>query len=180
MGNFHVYFVRSLTRLLLPLCFVSALIFVGLGVRQTIGGYQSVQTVEGATQTILVGPVASLVSIMQLGTNGGGYYGANSAYPFQNPNPASDIFQIFLMLLIPTALCFVYGHMLGKRRETRPILWGAYGLFAIDLLIAFTPNFPVVGRCIEVRFGGFFSTFWTVVTTAVTTRSVNASLSGLT
>ena len=177
MGNFYTDFVRSLTRLFLPLCFIAALIFVGLGVPQTLSGYQIVSTVEGSTQTILVGPVASLVSIMQLGTNGGGYYGANSAYPFQNPNPASDIFQIFLMLLIPTALCFVYGRMLGKRREARPILWGAYSLFAIDLLLAFIPNYGL-GRGMEVRFGGFFSTFWTVVTTAVTTGSVNSSLFG--
>ena len=177
MGNFHVDFVRTLTRLLLPFCFVAALIFVGLGVPQTLNGYQTVKTLEGATQTILVGPVASLVSIMQLGTNGGGYYGANSAYPFQNPNPASDIFQIFLMLLIPTALCFVYGHMIGKRREARPILWAAYILFALDLLIAFIPNYGL-GPGIEVRFGGFFTNFWTVVTTAVTTGSVNSSLFG--
>lgn len=178
MGNFYTDFVRSLTRLFLPLCFVAALIFVGLGVPQTIGGYQTVTTVEGATQTILVGPVASLVSIMQIGTNGGGYYGANSAYPFQNPNPASDIFQILLMLLIPTSLCFVFGQLLGKRREARPIIIGAYSLFALDLLLAFIPTYGL-GRGIEVRFGGFFSTFWTVVTTAVTTGSVNANLAGM-
>jgi K+-transporting ATPase ATPase A chain len=137
-----------------------------------------VKTVEGATQLILVGPVASLVSIMQIGTNGGGYYGANSAYPFQNPNPASDILEIALMMLMPTVMCFVYGEMLGKRKESRPILWGSYGLFAVDLIIAFIPN-PVLGPGMEVRFGGFFSTFWTVVTTAVTTGSVNASLYGM-
>ena len=179
LGSFYVDFTRTLTRILLPLCFVASLVFVGLGVPQTLTGYQITKTIEGATQTILVGPVASLGSIMQLGTNGGGYYGANSAYPFQNPNPASDIFQIFLMLLIPTTLCFVFGQLIGKKRETRPILWGAYALFALDLLIAFTPNLPVVGPGMEVRFGGFFSTFWTVVTTAVTTGSVNATLSGL-
>ena len=178
LGNFYTDFVRSLTRLFFPLCFVAALIFVGLGVPQTIGGYQTVQTVEGTTQTILVGPVASLVSIMQIGTNGGGYYGANSAYPFQNPNPASDIFQILLMLLIPTSLCFVFGQLLGKRREARPIIIGAYALFAIDLLLAFIPRYAL-GQGIEVRFGGFFSTLWTVVTTAVTTGSVNASLAGM-
>ncbi len=178
MGNFYTDFVRSLTRLLFPLCFISALVFVALGVPQTIGGYQIVHTVEGSTQTILVGPVASLISIMQLGTNGGGYYGANSAYPFQNPNPGTDIFEIFLMLLIPTALCFVFGHMLGKKKEARPILWGAYALFAIDLIIAFIPNYSQVAPGLEVRFGGFFSTFWTVVTTAVTTGSVNSSLFG--
>jgi len=178
MGNFYTDFVRSLTRLFLPLCFVAALIFVALGVPQTIEGYQTVTTVEGATQTILVGPVASLVSIMQIGTNGGGYYGANSAYPFQNPNPASDIFQIILMLVIPTSLCFVFGQLLGKRREARPIIIGAYTLFALDLLLAFIPSYGL-GQGIEVRFGGFFSTFWTVVTTAVTTGSVNASLAGM-
>jgi potassium-transporting ATPase potassium-binding subunit len=179
LGNFYVDFARTLTRILLPLCFLASLVFVGLGVPQTLTGYQITKTIEGATQTILVGPVASLTSIMQLGTNGGGYYGVNSAYPFQNPNPASDIFQIFLMLLIPTTLCFVFGQLIGKKRETRPILWGAYALFALDLLIAFTPDFPVVGPGMEVRFGGFFSVFWTVVTTAVTTGSLNASLSGL-
>ena len=175
LGNFYVDFVRALTRILFPLCFVAALIFVWLGVPQTLGGYTAVKTVEGATQLLLVGPVASLVSIMQIGTNGGGYYGANSAYPFQNPNPASDILQIILMLLMPTVMCFVYGEMLGRRRETRPILWGSYALFAIDLIIAFIPDSPL-GPGIEVRFGGFFSTFWTVVTTAVTTGSINASL----
>lgn len=178
LGNFYVDFVRSLTRVLFPLCFVAALIFVWLGVPQTINGYTMVKTVEGATQPILVGPVASLVSIMQIGTNGGGYYGANSAYPLQNPNPASDIFQIILMLLMPTVMCFVFGEILGKRKESRPILWGSYGLFAIDLIIAFVPN-PVFGPGMEVRFGGFFSAFWTVVTDAVTTGSVNASLYGM-
>lgn len=178
LGNFYADFVRSLTRILFPLCFLASVIFVGLGVPQTLGGNQTVKTIEGSTQTILVGPVASLVSIMQLGTNGGGYYGANSAYPFQNPNPASDILQILLMLLLPTTLCFVFGELLGKRRETRPILWGAYGLFAIDLAIAFVPN-STLGAGMEARFGGFFSTFWTVVTTAVTTGSVNAALSAM-
>src|SRR5437870_675449 len=182
LGNFYVDFTRSLTRILLPLCFVASLVFVGLGTPQTLTGYPIVKTVEGATtqatQTILVGPVASLVSIMQLGNNGGGYYGANSAYPFQNPSPASDIFQIFLMLLIPTSLCFVFGQLIGKKREARPIIIGAYSLFALDLLLAFIPSYGL-GRGIEVRFGGFFSTFWTVVTTAVTTGSVNANLAGM-
>jgi K+-transporting ATPase ATPase A chain len=178
LGNFYVDFVRSLMRVLFPICFVAALVFVWLGVPQTISGYTLVKTIEGATQPILVGPVASLVSIMQVGTNGGGYYGANSAYPFQNPSPASDILEIVLMLLMPTVMCFVYGEILGKRRESRPIVWGSYGLFAIDLIIAFIPN-PVLGPGMEVRFGGFFSSFWTVVTDAVTTGSLNASLYGM-
>lgn len=178
LGNFYVDFVRSLTRVLFPICFLAALVFVWLGVPQTLSGYTTVKTIEGATQSILVGPVASLVSIMQVGTNGGGYYGANSAYPLQNPNPASDILQLVLMLLMPTVMCFVYGEVLGMRKESRPILWGSYGLFVIDLVIAFVPA-QVFGSGMEVRFGPFFSNFWTVVTTAVTTGSINASLYGI-
>jgi len=175
LGNFYVDFVRSLTRILIPFCIVAALVLVALGVPQTLGGYQTVTTVEGATQQILVGPVASLVAIMQLGTNGGGYYGANSAYPFMNPGPSSNILEIGLMLLLPTALIFVFGELLGKKREVLPILIGAYGLFVIDLAIAFVPT-ASLGAGIETRIGGFMSSFWTVVTTAVTTGSVNTSL----
>lgn len=178
LGNFYIDFIRSLTRILFPLCLISALFFVLLGIPQSLNGYILVKTVEGTTQTILIGPVASLVSIMQIGTNGGGFYGANSAYPFQNPNPVSNILEIFLMLLMPTVMCFMYGQFLGKNRESRPILWGSYGLFAINLIIGFIPN-PVLGSGMEVRFGGFFSTFWTIVTDAVTTGSVNASLSAI-
>ncbi len=178
LGNFYVDFVRTLTRLMIPLCTIAAVVLVWLGTPQSLNGYATVTTIEGATQSILVGPVASLVSIMQLGTNGGGYYGANSAYPFQNPTPITDIVQIFLMLLLPTALIFVFGHLLGKKREYRPILFGSYALFAIDLVIGFIPATPL-GAGIETRFGGFFSAFWTVVTTAVTTGSVNALLSAM-
>jgi K+-transporting ATPase ATPase A chain len=177
LGNFYVDFVRSLTRILFPFCLIAALILIALGTPQSLNGYTAVKTIEGANQYILVGPVASLVSIMQIGTNGGGYYGANSAYPLENPNPATDIIQILLMLLMPTVLCFVYGEMLGKRTETKPILWGSYTLFVIDLAIAFVPN-QVFGAGMEARFGAFFSNFWTIVTTAVTTGSVNSSLYG--
>ncbi len=178
MGNFYVDFVRTLTRVLIPFCLVAALVLVALGVPQTLSGYTSVTTVEGASQSILVGPVASLVAIMQLGTNGGGYYGANSAYPFMNPSQASNILEIGLMLLLPTALIFVFGELLGKKREVRPILIGAYGLFIIDLVIAYIPTTPL-GPGIETRIGGFMSAFWTVVTTAVTTGSVNTTLSAM-
>jgi K+-transporting ATPase ATPase A chain len=178
MGNFYVDFVRALTRILLPMCLIAALVLVWVGVPQSLNGYTALTTVEGVHQRILVGPVASLVSIMQLGTNGGGYYGANSAYPFQNPSPFSNILEIALMLLLPTALIFVFGELLGKKREARPVLIGAYALFGIDLAIAFIPMIPS-GLGIETRIGGFFSTFWTVVTTAVTTGSVNSSLSAM-
>ena len=78
---------ERITRIFLPLCIIASIIFLALGVPQTLNGYTTVKTIEGATQSILVGPVASLDSIMQIGTNGGGFYGANAAYPFMNPSP---------------------------------------------------------------------------------------------
>jgi K+-transporting ATPase ATPase A chain len=179
LGNFHVDFVRSITRILLPLCLIASVVFVVMGVPQTLNASTAVTTLQGTTQSILVGPVASLDSIMQLGTNGGGFYGANAAYPFMNPSPYSNILMISLMLLLPTALLFVFGELLGKKKETRPLLWGAYILFGINLVIAFIPNIPLVAAGIETRFGGFMSNFWTVVTTVATTGSVNSALSGM-
>ncbi len=178
LGNFHVDFVRSLTRILLPLCLIAAIVLVALGVPQTLNAYTMVKTVEGTTQSILVGPVASLVSIMQIGTNGGGYFGANAAHPFMNPSPISNVFEMFLMMLLPTALIFVFGQLLGKKKEAKPVLIAAYGLFVINLIIGFLPNLPS-GMGIETRIGGFYSAFWTTTTTAFTTGSVNAPLSAM-
>ncbi len=179
LGNFHVDFVRTITRILLPMCLIASVVFVVMGVPQTLNASTTVTTVQGATQSILIGPVASLDSIMQLGTNGGGFYGANAAHPFMNPSPYSNIFMISLMLLLPTALIFVFGELLGKKREARPLLWGAYILFGINLAIAFAPNIPLVAAGIETRIGGFMSNFWTVTTTVATTGSVNSALSGM-
>jgi K+-transporting ATPase ATPase A chain len=178
MGNFYVDFTRAITRIMFPLAIIAAIIFIALGVPQTLNGYTAVKTVEGAAQTLFVGPVASLDSIMQLGTNGGGYYGANAAYPFMNPSPISNVLLIGLMLFLPTALIFVFGEMIGKKTEARPLLWGAYILFGINLIIAFIPALPLVAPGIEVRFGGFMSSFYTVTTTVATTGSLNSALLG--
>ncbi len=178
MGNFYVDFTRSITRIFLPLATIAAVVFVALGVPQTLNGNVALNTIEGAAQTIFVGPVASLDSIMQLGTNGGGYYGANAAFPFMNPSPISNILLISLMLLLPTALIFVFGEMIGKKTESRPLLWGAYLLFGANLVIAFIPTLPLIAPGIETRFGGFMSSFYTVTTTAATTGSLNSALLG--
>ena len=178
MGNFHVDFTRSITRIFLPLAIILAIVFLSLGVPQTLNGYTALKTIEGVPQTILVGPVASLDAIMQLGTNGGGYYGANAAYPFMNPSPITNILLISSMLLIPTALIFVFGQMIGKKSESRPLLWGAYILFGMNLVIAFIPTLPLVAPGLEVRFGGFMSSFYTVTTTVATTGSLNSALLG--
>ncbi len=179
MGNFYVDFTRGLTRILLPLAIIASIIFLALGVPQTLNGYTTIKTIEGATQTLFVGPVASLDSIMQIGTNGGGFYGANAAYPFMNPSPITNVLMISLMLLLPTALIFVFGLMIGKKSESRPLLWGAYILFGLNLALAFIPAIPLVAPGIETRFGGFMSSFFTVATTAATTGSVNCALSGM-
>jgi K+-transporting ATPase ATPase A chain len=115
---------------------------------------------------------------MQLGTNGGGYYGANAAYPFMNPSPYTNILLISFMLLLPTALIFVFGEMIGKKSESRPLLWGAYLLFGANLVITFVSALPMVAPGIETRFGGFMSNFYTVTTTAATTGSLNSALLG--
>lgn len=179
MGNFYVDFTRAITRIFLPLCIVVAVLFLALGVPQTLSGYTTATTIEGATQTIFVGPVASLDSIMQIGTNGGGFYGANAAYPFMNPSGYTNMLMISLMLLLPTALIFVFGEMIGKKRESRPLLWGAYILFGLNLVLAFIPVLPLVAPGIETRFGSFMSSFYTVATTAATTGSLNSALSGI-
>jgi len=179
MGNFYVDFTRSITRVFLPLAFVASIMLLALGVPQTLTGYTTVKTIEGATQTILAGPVASLDGIMQLGTNGGGFYGANAAYPFMNPSQYTDAIMIFLMLLLPLAMLFVFGEMIGKKSESIPLVGGTLILGGSCLALAFIPSLPAVGPGIETRFGGFMSSFWTVITTMCTTGSVNASLSGI-
>jgi K+-transporting ATPase ATPase A chain len=179
MGNFYVDFTRSITRIVLPLAFIASIILLALGVPQTLTGYTTVKTIEGASQSILVGPVASMDSIMQLGTNGGGYYGANAAYPFMNPSQYTNVILIILMLLLPLAMLFVFGEMIGKKSESIPLVGGALILGGACLAIAFYPSIPAIGPGIETRLGGFSSTLWTVITTMCTTGSVNASLSGM-
>ncbi len=179
IGNFYFDYVRSLTRVLLPLTFVTTIVLIVLGVPQSLGGYSQVATLQKGTYEFLYkGPIASLVSIMQLGTNGGGYFGANSAYPLQNPSQISDFFEMGLMMLIPTSILFVFGRMVGDSREGRTLFLAAYAIYGIDLLIAFLPA-SQIGQGMEVRFGGAATVFWTVTTTAFTTGSVNSSLSGL-
>ncbi len=176
IGNFYFDYVRSLTRVILPLTFIATIILIALGVPQSLGGYSSIPTLQkDAYEVLYKGPIASLVSIMQIGTNGGGYFGANSAYPLQNPTQISDFFEMGLMMLVPTSLLFMFGRMVGDNREGRTLFLAAYAIYGIDLLIAFLPH-SQIGRGMEVRFGAVASVFWTVTTTAFTTGSVNASL----
>ena len=116
LGNFYVDFIRIIITLLLPIAFLSSLLLMVLGVPQTIASSVTVQTLEGDKQTITYGPVASLESIKQLGSNGGGFFGSNSGHPFENPNGLSNIYEIFLMLIIPLSFPIAYARLVGKGR----------------------------------------------------------------
>ncbi|MEM0138801.1 MAG: potassium-transporting ATPase subunit KdpA [Thermoplasmatales archaeon] len=176
LGNFYYDYIRSLTRVLIPLSLISTVILIWLGVPQSLSGYQLVNGLQpGIREIIYRGPIASLVSIMQLGTNGGGYFGINSAYPLQNPSQVSDIFEISLMMLIPTSLLFLFGRVIGNRKEARTLIIAAYTIYAINIIIAFLPSIQSIGT--EVRLGNAASVFWTVTTTSFTTGSLNAPLS---
>ena len=178
LGNFYSDMLRSMTRVLLPLTVALSIILIGLGVPQSLAGYSNVTTLSGIQELIKVGPIASLVSIMQLGTNGGGYFGANSAYPFANPNPFTNYIELGAMMLLPTAMLFLFGRMIRKEREGRSLFIASYGLYAIDLAIALIPV-TTLGAGMETRLGGFSPVLYTVTTTAFTTGSVNTSLAAM-
>lgn len=187
IGNFFVDFVKSITRVLLPIAFITGILFMISGVPQTLSGTVTAHTLEGATQQIARGPVASFLSIKELGNNGGGFFGVNSAHPFENPNVLSNVLQIVLMLLLPTALPFTYGKMIGQRKQGRILFVAMSMLFIVILSTAFVTEWGgnprldafhlneasgyMEGK--EVRFGVGMSTLYAIVTTASETGAVN-------
>src|SRR5512138_2925909 len=122
VGNFWVDVTRCTLYVLLPICVVYALFLVSQGMPQTLGAYVDATTPEGAKQTIAVGPVASQIAIKMLGTNGGGFFNANAAHPFENPNALSNAFQIWQMLVVSTALVFAFGRLVGDGRQAVALL----------------------------------------------------------
>ncbi|MEH6944556.1 potassium-transporting ATPase subunit KdpA [Bacillus sp. JJ722] len=187
LGNFFVDLTRSLTRVFLPIAFVAGLIFVVLGVPQTLEPTVTANTISGEEQEIARGPVAAFLAIKEVGNNGGGFFGANSTHPFENPNAISNFLQIWLMLLLPTALPFAYGKMVGNRKQGRILFTVMAVMFAIMLTTSLTAEFngnPVLSELglnadqgsmegKEVRFGIGDSAFYSVVTTAAETGAVN-------
>src|SRR5581483_7769718 len=117
LGNFSVDLTRAITRILLPLSFVFAVLFVALGVPATFEGAASATTLSGHEQVIMRGPVAALASIKHLGTNGGGWFNANSAHPFENPSPITNVLEFLLMAAIPMALIYMLGIMLDRKKQ---------------------------------------------------------------
>ncbi len=181
LGNFWQDLVRSVLYLLLPLALVFAVVLVGQGVCQSISAYIEVTTLEGAKQTIPLGPVASQEAIKMLGTNGGGFFNANSAHPFENPTGFSNFLETLALLLIPAASVYMYGLMVNKKRHAW-LLFIVMGLLWLGgLIVSLYSEQQDMPNCEgkETRFGNMYSLLWSVSTTVTANGSVNAMLSSL-
>lgn len=187
LGNFFEDFVKSHTRIFFPAAIVVTLILVALQVPQTLDPTLSVTTLQGAVQQIAIGPVASLESIKHLGTNGGGFFGANSAHPFENPNGLTNVIEMLSMWLLPASLPYVYGRFAKNNKQGWVVFSAMMTLFVAFLCVAYTSELhgnPAINALgidasqgsmegKEVRLGVAQSALFTTVTTAATTGSVD-------
>ena len=182
LGNFWVDLTRSTLYVLLPLSIIFAIFLVGQGVIQNFDTYQTAHTLQGTTQVIPMGPVASQEAIKQLGTNGGGFFNANSAHPFENPTPLSNLLEMLAILLIPAGLTFTYGKMVGSKKQGWTIfivmMILLLGGLALSLYGEYSAN-PIFGHSAlmegkETRFGITNSVLWSTSTSAASNGSVNA------
>ncbi|WGR62764.1 potassium-transporting ATPase subunit KdpA (plasmid) [Paracoccus ferrooxidans] len=182
LGNFWADMTRSVLYVLLPLSVILAILLILQGVPQTLLGGAHATTLEGAQQVIPRGPVASQIAIKQLGTNGGGFFGANSAHPLENPTVLSNMAQCLSILLIPVGFCFLFGRMARDRRQGWAIYAAMGVLFLAGLLAIWlgeSGGNPALGLASnlegkEMRFGTGLSALWAEVTTAASNGSVNA------
>jgi K+-transporting ATPase ATPase A chain len=186
VGNFWVDVTRCTLYVLLPICVPLALILVWLGIPQTLGPYVDATTLEGARQTIAVGPVASQVAIKMLGTNGGGFFNANAAHPFENPDAISNFLQMISIFALGAALTNVFGRTVGNERQGWALLSAMGVLFLTGVLVTYwaeasgTPMLDALGLTggnmegKEVRFGIAASALFAVITTAASCGAVNA------
>jgi len=186
VGNFWVDLTRGVVRVLLPIALVFAIVFVAAGMVQNLAGLTEVTTVEGSAQALPGGPVASQEAIKELGTNGGGFYNANAAHPFENPDGFTNLLQMWLILSIPFSLPYVFGRFAGNLSQGWAV-WGAmFTLWAASALIAMPAeaggnpvlaDLGAVGGNMEgkeVRFGEEASGLYAATTTGTSTGSVNA------
>jgi len=193
LGNFGVDMVRSVVWVLLPLSIIIGFIFVQQGVIQNFSPYVTVDTLEGGQQTIAMGPVASQEAIKMIGTNGGGFFNANSAHPFENPTPFTNLVQMLSMFLIPVAIVFMFGHMAKNRRQSYAILAAMLLLFVVSLGALYMSEMngnpllsqlgvaePTSMEGKEVRFGMNGSALFSTVTTAASCGAVNTMHDSLT
>ncbi|MEU0368995.1 potassium-transporting ATPase subunit KdpA [Streptomyces sp. NPDC006283] len=190
LGNFWSDLVRGTVRILLPLSVIGAIVLVACGAIQNFAGIHEVGQFTGGTQQWNGGAVASQEAVKELGTNGGGYFNANSAHPFENPNPFSNLFEIFLILVIPFALTRTFGRMVGSIKQGYAILgtmvtiW--LGFTALMMWTEFAhhgPAFEIAGGAMEgkeTRFGIGGSSIFAVATTLTSTGAVNSFHSSFT
>ncbi len=186
IGNFWVDVTRATLYILLPMCLVYSLFLVSQGVPQNFNPYTAVTTLEGAKQSIAQGPVASQESIKMLGTNGGGFFNANSAHPFENPNPLVNFVQMLSIFLIPAALTYTFGKMVGNTKQGWALLGAMFALFLIGTTVCYNaeakgnplvhalgvPGGNMEGK--ETRFGIVNSALFATVTTDASCGAVNA------
>ncbi len=193
LGNFWRDLYRSIVYILLPLSLVLAVILLAQGVPQTFHAHATATTLQGAHQSIARGPVASMIAIKQLGTNGGGYYNSNSAVPFENPTPTSNFFELLAILLIPFAQVVMFGRMVAARRHAWVLYAAVFAIFAIGVAVAYpaeqhgsqvlrTSGVNITASANqsggnmtdkEVRFGIANTALWATATTDVSNGSVN-------
>ena len=188
LGNFWRDTVRSVVYILLPLSVVWTVVLLSQGVPQTLGHYLSLDGIQGFRQVIARGPAASQIAIKQLGTNGGGFFNANSAHPFENPTPISNLFQQFAIVWIPAALTFTFGKMVGSVRQGWVLFAAMWILMVVGLVVTVpgehhaTPAMLAAGISAsspnlegkEVRIGTDESSLWAVTTTDASNGSVNS------
>ncbi|EGK02099.1 MULTISPECIES: potassium-transporting ATPase subunit KdpA [Dysgonomonas] len=188
LGNFYEYFIKSCTRILLPVSFIIAIILVFEGTPMTFEGKDSISTLQGNTVEVSRGPAAAFIAIKHVGTNGGGFFGANSAHPFENPSYLTNMAEMLAQFIIPIAMIFAFGYFTGRRRLARMIL----GVMTVGFLLLVIPNVvmeingnPAISAMgidnslgamegKETRIGAAASGFWSIVSTVISTGSVNA------
>ncbi|MEH2309172.1 potassium-transporting ATPase subunit KdpA [Nostoc sp.] len=186
LGNFYVDIVRAITRILLPISIIGAIALLLTGVPQTLAKTMDVRTLEGGTQYLARGPVASFEMIKLLGENGGGFFGVNSAHPFENPNGASNLIEMIAMISIPAALIYTYGIFANNIKQAWLLFWMVFVIFVVLVGVTAVGELqgnPLVNNAFgleqpnlegkEVRFGWLQTAFWAVMTTATMSGAVN-------
>ena len=183
LGNFYMDFIRVILTLLLPVSFVSALILMIMGVPQTLDSSITINPLEStinnnstAELQINIGPVASLESIKELGMNGGGFFGSNSGHPFENPSGLSNMYEMFLILVIPLAFPIALAKLIGKRRGISILITVLIGFGVLLSLSLSTESGPLL---LETRFGSFGSALFDTTSIATNTGAANSALAGM-
>lgn len=187
LGNFWVDLTRSTVHILLPLCLVMAVLLVGQGVVQNFSGYSHARTLEGAEQVLPQGPAASQIAIKQLGSNGGGFFGVNSAHPYENPTPWSNFLEMITLILLAAASTYTFGLMVGSRKQGWVLFSAMMAIMVMMLALSLWSEYsgnPYIGQSAmmegkETRFGITNSVLWSVLTTSASNGSVNAMHSSL-